>query len=426
MSASPTTAPAATATTPAASPAANATPTEVARRVRGWLEGETDRLLALVEALVRVESPSLDPGSQGPVLDLLTSALEESGLEVRRLSGDGSGGHLLAHPPRPRRSRPRQPAQLLLGHCDTVWPRGTLASMPWTLEGEQARGPGVYDMKAGLALGVFALRALAALVLEPSVTPCFFINSDEEIGSRDSRRRIERLARVMDRVLVLEPSLGRDGRLKTARKGVGLFTVKVRGRAAHAGLDPERGASAILELSYAIQQLFALNDPARGVTVNVGQIDGGLRPNVVAPESRAMVDVRVLTTEDGERVEAAIRALEPRTPGVTLEIEGGVGRPPMEPTPRNRALWLLAHRLGCDLGLELEEATAGGGSDGNFTSRWTATLDGLGAVGDGAHAVTEFVDTRRLVERAALVALLLLAPPLATLEPPSTSEEEPR
>ena len=301
--------------------------------------------------------------------------------------------------------------QLLLGHCDTVWPPGTLKKMPVDFEDDVVKGPGVYDMKGGLAQMVFALRALHDLDLEPTVAPVVFVNSDEEVGSPDSTRHIRRLARVAQRAFVMEPSLGPSGKLKTARKGVGRFTVVVEGKPAHAGLDPEGGASAILELSYLIQALFALNEPARGITVNVGTVDGGLSPNVVAPEGRAVVDVRVPTRQDARRVQQSILDLEPVTPGVKLRIEGAIGRPPMEPTPRNRRLWKTARRLGADLGVDLEEAVAGGASDGNTTSLFTATLDGLGAVGDGAHARHEFVFADKLVERCALLALLLMEPP---------------
>jgi glutamate carboxypeptidase len=224
----------------------------------------------------------------------------------------------------------------------------------------------------------------------------------------------------MDRVFVLEPSLGPAGKFKTARKGVGRFTVTVRGEAAHAGLDPGAGASAILELSHVIQALFALNDFDSGVTVNVGTIDGGLRPNVIAPESQAVIDVRVPTKADAKRVEAAILGLEPAIEGTTLQIEGGFGRPAMERTPANRQLWRMACQLGDELGLQMEEGLAGGGSDGNFTSLYTATLDGMGAVGDGAHARHEHLRLGRTIEHAALLTLLLMAPPLGSV--PTTSE----
>ena len=271
-------------------------------------------------------------------------------------------------------------------------------------------GPGTLDMKGGLTLIVFALRALRDLGLEPSVTPVILMNSDEEIGSPDSKRYVRLLARRVVRALVLEPSLGSQGKLKTARKGVGRYEVTVQGRASHAGLDPEAGASAIVELAHVIQRFHALNDPARGTTVNVGVIDGGVRPNVVAPLATASVDVRVASLEEARRLDAAVKAIQALTPGVAISVEGGVRLAPLERTPRNRRLWEAARALGDELGLGLEEATAGGGSDGNTTSLFTATLDGLGCVGDGAHAEHEHIVIDESVDRCALLARLLLAP----------------
>ncbi len=364
---------------------------------------------------VRMESPSDRPETQEPLLAALAEAFQAVGYRTLHCPSVETGGQLYA---RPERRAPRQPAQLLLGHCDTVWPVGTLETMPVSVEDDGTmRGPGIYDMKGGLVQMVFALRTLQALDIEPAVTPVVFINSDEEIGSPASRPRIRRLARVVDRVFVLEPSLGRDGKLKTARKGIGRFAVEVTGKSSHAGLDPGGGASAIQELSHVIQKLHALSDPEKGRSVNVGQIEGGQRPNVVAPSSRAVVDVRVRTQEDAEWMTRRIRNLEPSTPGVTLHIDGHFGRPPMERTPRNRMLWHLAQEAAERLGLVLDEGRAGGASDGNETSPFTATLDGLGPVGDGAHAAHEFVFIDRLLERTALLALLLLAAPLGT---PST------
>ena len=381
---------------------------ETARDVLDYLREREQALVGFLERLALAESPSAEPASQDEVLGTLSEALTELGYTTRRVPGRRSGGHLYARP-----ERLGTPAQLLLGHSDTVWPLGTLAEMPVEVGDGIITGPGVYDMKGGLAQMVFALRALRDLGLNPPLTPVVFVNSDEEVGSRESTRHIRRLARVVERALVMEPSLGPSGKLKTARKGVGRFSIVVEGEAAHAGLDPGGGASAILELSYLIQALFALNDPVHGTTVNVGTIDGGLSPNVVAPESRALVDVRVPTKYDARRVEESILRLKPVTPGVTLRVEGGMGRPPMERTPRNRRLWEAARRLGKELGLDLDEGMAGGGSDGNTTSLFTATLDGLGAVGDGAHARHEFVYVDRMVERCALLALLLMEPPLA-------------
>jgi glutamate carboxypeptidase len=379
--------------------------------VLDYLLGERDSMSALLQELVLMETPSTDAASQQPIRQRLRYEFENIGYRVRLIPGRNSGGHIFAAPPR----RARQGlAQLMLGHCDTVWPIGTLQTMPLVCEDNTLRGPGVYDMKAGLVEMIYALKAIDMLGLEPEVAPLCFINSDEEIGSRESTRYVRALAQCVDRCMVLEPSLGQDGKIKTARKGVGRFTVTVRGKAAHAGLDPEGGASAILELSHVIQKLFQLNNPAEGTSVNVGVIDGGIRPNVIAPESRAIIDVRVQTQADAQRVESAIHGLKAETPGVTLVVEGAIGRPPMERTERNQRIWRVARKLALDIDMELDEGIAGGGSDGNTSSLYTATLDGLGAVGDGAHASHEFIFLESLPLRCALLTLLLLAPPLGS------------
>jgi glutamate carboxypeptidase len=243
------------------------------------------------------------------------------------------------------------------------------------------------------------------------VTPVVFVNTDEEIGSQDSTRFIRLLARGAERAFVLEAGEGVHGKLKIARKGLGHFIVTVHGRPAHAGADFEQGISAILELSHQVQQLFALNDPAHGITVNVGTIDGGLRPNVVAPQASAIVDVRAPTAAAADKLERAVRGLKPTLEGAAIEVEGGFRRPPMEPLPRNRTLLATAKRLGHELGLSVEDAgLVGGGSDANTTSLFTSTLDGLGPIGEGSHARDERIDTTKLPERTALLALLLLEP----------------
>lgn len=356
----------------------------------------------LVGELVRRESPSQAPELFPPLLEVVSARLEPLGYRGRLLPGRRTGGAWVA------RLRRRGPFQLLVGHLDTVWPVGTLATMPLEVEGELLRGPGALDMKGGVAQLVVALEVLAELGLAPSLAPVVFLNMDEEIGSRESTGWLRRLAARCRRAFVLEPALGPEGRLKTRRKGVGGFSVVAHGRAAHAGLAPEEGASAILELALVIQQLFALNDPAQGVSVNVGTVEGGLRGNVVAPMSRAAVDVRAPTQESAQRLSRVICGLQASTPGVRLEVSGGFGRPPLEPTPRNQALWERARQLGAELGLELEQGLAGGGSDGSTTSQLIATLDGLGAVGDGAHASHEHIRIDESLRRAALLALLLL------------------
>ncbi len=381
----------------------------LAEQLQAWMQEQQPAMVAMLEELALLETPSDRPETQPPIINTLSQLLADLDYHVHWLSGQKSGGQLYASPQR----RPKQQAcQLLLGHCDTVWPVGKLNDMPVSIEGNVMRGPGVFDMKAGLVMIVFALRALKHFSLQPEVIPIIFINSDEEIGSKESTRMIKRLAKIADRALIMEPSMGDAGDLKTARKGVGRFVVTARGKAAHAGLDPEAGASAILELSHVIQQLFELNDYDKGISVNVGMIDGGIRANVIAPESKAVVDVRVLHQHDADAVEKRILALEPTVDNVTLEIEGRIGRPPMEKTKANRKLWSVMQDIASSMQIALGENTAGGGSDGNTTSLYTATLDGMGAVGDGAHAQHEFVYIDKLPERGTLLALMLLTPAL--------------
>jgi len=365
-------------------------------------------MVDLLRRLVEAESPTHDAASQRGPFRILGTELERAGFRVRRVRGHGTGDHLYAVPS----DRPRgQPRQLVIGHMDTVWPLSTLETMPVQERDGMLYGPGTADMKGGLVLIAFALRALHELGLRPEVTPVVLVNTDEEIGSPDSVRLLRLLARGAERAFVLECGEGPEGRLKIARKGLARFTVTVRGRPSHAGADFEHGISAILELSHVVQQLFALNDPERGITVNVGTIDGGLRPNVVAPAAQAVVDVRVPTAADAVEVEAAIRKLRPTLEGAVLEVSGSFARPPMEAHPRNRALLAAAMRLARQLDLSVGDAgLVGGGSDANTTSLFTGTLDGLGPVGEGSHAVDERVDLAFLPSRSALLALLLLEP----------------
>lgn len=355
--------------------------------------------------LARAESPSTDPDAQQEVQRLLAEELDDLRFAVTHLPGDETGGALYA---RPADRRQDTPAQLLLGHSDTVWPKGTLDEMPVTTDGEHLRGPGVFDMKAGLTSIVFALRALDALDLSPSVTPLVLVTSDEEIGSPESRPQIERLARASERVYVLEPALGLVGKIKTARKGTGEVTLTVH------STDATAEGNVVLELSQLVQRLHELHEPERGVTVNVGTIDGHqIDDETGTSYGQLVADVRVPTHEAADEVYGAIREIEPRTPGVRVEVDGGLGRSPLERTPGNQRLWRLVQGLGQSLGLELEEGRAGGGSDGNITSQYTPTLDGLGAVGDGAHANHEFIHVDKTLDRCALLALLLLTPPLS-------------
>jgi glutamate carboxypeptidase len=386
---------------------------DLAAFLSGWFSSRGVEMVDWVSRLAGIESPSHEPSTQAPVFALIEAALASSGLAVRRLAGGTSGGQLLARPS----ARPRSSGyQLLLGHVDTVWPIGTLAAMPLREEAGRLYGPGVFDMKGGVAIAVFALLALADLERElgvlPALSPVLFLNSDEELGSPDSARRIHRLARRAARAFVLEPAFGAEGRAKTERKGVARFGLRFRGRAAHAGLHPEQGASAIRELGRAVERLALLNDPGSGTTVNVGVVSGGTRGNVVAAEAHAEVDVRFISIAAGEEIERTIRDLAPTLPGVRIEVEGEIERPPLERTPRNRALFARAPGCAAALAQTLEESSVGGGSDGSLASLHTATLDGLGAVGGGAHAEDEHLIVDRLPERAALLALVLLSPAL--------------
>ncbi len=377
--------------------------------VMAWLEGRKPDMTGFIKELARRESPSSDREALKSLLRWLQQRMQEAGLYTLWVPGRNSGGFLYARPARKDHS---QPIQLLVGHADTVWPLNTLREMPLDESGDRLSGPGVYDMKAGITQIFFALQCLTDLQLPTRVLPVVLINTDEEIGSRESTPAIRRLARIADRAFVLEPPLGPEGKLKTARKGLGRFTLTVHGKAAHAGLDPEKGANAIVEMARLVQELYALNDFEKGSTVNVGMIEGGISPNTVAPISSVVVDVRVPSALEGVRVEKAIRSLETQNREVRLEIEGGFGRPPMEATPRNQELWALAAKTGRSLGIELQQASAGGGSDANTTSQYTATLDGLGTPGDGAHARHEHLRIGATLERAALLAMLLMQAPL--------------
>jgi glutamate carboxypeptidase len=382
--------------------------TQGASEVLGWLRSRQGEMASLLAALAEAESPSLEAEAQEPVRSMLTGLLSDIGFTVERLPGAEGCDHLRATLPE---SPGDGPNQLLLGHFDTVWPVGTLKRMPVEIREGRLYGPGVFDMKGGLVQLIFALRANLELGIEMPCRPVILLNCDEEVGSPASRHHVESMAAEADRAFVMEPSYGPAGRLKTGRKGVGRFGLKVTGVASHAGLDPGAGASAILELSHQIERLFALNDAERGVTVNVGTIDGGMQANIVAPEATGEIEARVPTAADAEAVERAIRSLKPSDNRVSLEVRGGFRRPPLEPTPRNRMLWERALQAAEELGLEIGEAQVGGASDGNFASTLTATLDGLGAVGDGAHAEHEHVVLERMPERSALLARLLAGPP---------------
>jgi glutamate carboxypeptidase len=356
--------------------------------------------LRLLEQMVSMESPSFDKPLTdkfaGFLADIFEQTFSRDGARLDMVPAEKFGNHL----------RMRFPAAsgrrvLLLGHTDTVWPAGEISKRPFKVEAGRATGPGVFDMKSGIVLIWMALRALA----DRPVT--VLLTSDEEVGSTSSRSLIESEASQCGAVLVLEPSLP-GGALKTSRKGVGRFTIKAIGRAAHAGIDPEKGVNAIEEISRQILKLQKMTDLQRGTTVTVGVVQGGTRSNVVPAEAAAEVDVRVTTLEEAERIVSDIKQLAPELPDARLEIRGAINRPPMERSADTLRLFDLARKIGGNIGLDLAEGSTGGASDGNFTAALgIPTLDGLGASGGGAHAVHEWVDIESLPARAALVAGLI-------------------
>ena len=377
----------------------------MATEIINYLKDNYKPMLALLKELVAIESPSNNKKALKNVIRFLITELEQLGFYTLHVSGKNTGGYLYA---RPLIRKKNTPLQLLIGHCDTVWELHTIKDMPLIQSNGKLSGPGVFDMKAGIIQILFSLRAIKALQLDLAVTPIILINTDEEIGSHESTPIIKRLSKLVHRAFVLEPPLGLEGRLKTARKGVGRFTITVKGKAAHAGLDPQKGVNAIVELSHQVQRLYAMNDFDKGITVNIGLIEGGYASNVIAAESKATIDVRVYNIEDGAYITDRIHQLKPILDNVELRIEGRIGRPPMTQTSRNKHLWENAEANGKLIGLNLEQATAGGGSDGNTTSLYTTTLDGLGTPGDGAHATHEFIFSDKLIERTALLTLLML------------------
>jgi glutamate carboxypeptidase len=369
--------------------------------LRDFCRAERDWLLDTIETLVRLESPTTDKAAVDRCGAELAARLEQIGGRVTKLTRQDRGDHLLAE------FGCGASQILLLGHFDTVWPVGQLARMPLTRSNGRLHGPGVFDMKAGIGLGMLAARAVVETGTSPSRRIVMLWTTDEEIGSGSSRAAIEDEARRSEAVLVLEPSLP-GGALKTQRKGCGAYEVTVKGVAAHAGIEPQKGASAVHELAHQILRINALQDLARGISVNVVRVSGGLRSNVIPDEAHATVDVRVPTAAAAAEIDQAFRGLQPLDPRTTVEASGGFDRPPLERTDQVARLYKQARDIAGELGHDLAEGGTGGGSDGNFTAAvGVPTLDGLGAVGDGAHALHEHVDINSLPDRAALVAALI-------------------
>jgi glutamate carboxypeptidase len=381
--------------------------TPIAAEQLRYFRKHLGKLLDTLEQLVEIESPSDVKAAVDRLGTVLASRFQELGGEAHIHPAKQFGNHLEV---RFRRSeRPREKPVLLLGHMDTVYPIGTISRMPYRVARGRAWGPGVLDMKSGIALALGVMEALLDWGEGKLPRPLtIMLVSDEEVGSSSSRTITEKLARQAAAVLVLEPAHGPRGALKTSRKGVGEYRLRIEGKAAHAGLDFEKGQSAVAELARQVLEISRFVELERGVTVNVGKIDGGTRSNVVPAEASAAIDVRVKTMADAAEIGRKFAALAPFNPGCKLLLTGGVNRPPMERTPGVAALYRKAEEIAQEMGMELEEASVGGGSDGNFTAALgIPTLDGLGAVGDGAHAPHESILVAELPRRAALVAGLV-------------------
>jgi len=382
------------------------------------LWAQTPEMLACLRRFVECESPSLEKAAADRCCALIAREWRAAGAVVERVPQRIRGDHLrIVWQPRETRSVRATGQLLVLGHYDTVYASGTLRRMPFRVSGGKAFGPGVFDMKAGIVQALFAFRALRELQAASGTASekklrkrvVFLWTSDEEIGSGTSRKLLEAEARRSDAVFVLEPAFGARGLLKTSRKGVGEAELIVHGRASHAGLAPGDGVNAIHELALQIARVMTWNDVKRGISVNADIVEGGTRTNVIADRARAVFDLRALSVADMRRIEKRLRGLRPVNKRAKLEISGGFDRPPLE-RKMSAALFERAKTIAEDMGVGLGECRAGGGSDGNLTAALSVpTLDGMGAVGDGAHSPDEYVAISNMAERAALLVAMLLA-----------------
>ncbi len=370
-----------------------------------WLRPREMAMTRMLGQFAGFESPSMDKAAVDQFGKMVAGEWRRRGASVTLLPQRDRGGHIRAEwSPRGKASRGQT---LVLGHLDTVYELGTLAQMPFRVSRGRAYGPGTFDMKAGLVIALYAFDALAAAGRMPEKRLVFLWTSDEEIGSQTSRAAIEREARRSDAVLVLEPAAGIRGDVKTGRKGVGEIKIVATGRAAHAGLNPGDGVNAVEEIALQIARIRRWNQPGRGTTVSAGVIEGGTRVNVIPETARVLIDLRANRAADMRALEGKFHALRPILRGAKLQIRGGFNRPPME-RKTSAALYATARTLAKEIGITLGEAFVGGGSDGNFTAAMgVPTLDGLGAVGEGAHSPNENISIRALPERAALLAGLL-------------------
>jgi glutamate carboxypeptidase len=387
-------------------PAEESHSSSVAARVRTRLESQRAGMTELLGQLVNIESPSDDAECLNRMADRLEQLFERFGVVTRHRIGANGASHLVVNVAGADDSLP--PA-LVIGHFDTVWPRGTIERLPFDVDADGiATGPGCFDMKGGLVLLLFALAALSTIGREPRRPLRVLLDCDEEIGSPTARDLIDTMASQAGVGLVLEPPLP-GGVLKTARKGSLLYHLEIIGRAAHAGIEPEKGASAILELARQIEAINALHDPERGTLVNIGVVRGGSRLNVVPAQAEADIAVRVTTADDADQVDRAMKTLSPSVPGTEVRVIPGRTRPPMQPSSASRELFARARVIAASAGIaDLTDGATGGGSDANLVAaRGVPTLDGLGPEGDGAHADHEHVVLASMPARAALIAGLL-------------------
>ena len=372
-----------------------------------WAKNNERRIIARIRDMVQIESPSDDPRAVNTFVDYIATQVTGWAKVKVVKAGPTYGNHLLIEFALP--GKKKQPGQITaLGHSDTVWPLGTLKTMPFREADGRLWGPGVLDMKAGLAFFLAAMEAIRELDVPVSRKVVLQINSEEEVGSHSSRPLTEQTALKSTAVLVLEPGTGLTGKLKTARKGVGGYQVKVTGKASHAGVDFEAGANAIVELSRQVEKIASFTNLKRGLTVNPGVISGGTRSNVVPAEASVEVDIRIARLRDEVGLAKKFQALKPFDKRCRIMVTGGLNRPPMERSNGIATLYKLAHKLAADMGISIEESMTGGGSDGNFTAALgVPTLDGLGAVGEGAHAGNESLLVNRIADRTALLAALV-------------------
>jgi glutamate carboxypeptidase len=367
-----------------------------------YANAHADEILETLRILVNQESFTTDKADTDLLSAHIRERFESLGATVQSVPQATVGDHLIVD------FGQGEAQTLILCHMDTVWPRGTIEERPFRVADGLAYGPGILDMKVGIAIILHAMEAAQALGLPLRQRVRVLLNSDEEVGSTTSRALIEEEAKKSTHVFCLEPGAGTSGALKTGRKGVGMFQVKVTGIAAHAGNEPEKGISAVEEMAHQILKLHSLTDFSRGTTVNVGVVNGGSVRNQIAPLAEALVDLRVTSMDEAQRVEREIMSMEPVLAGATVEITGGLNRPPMERNENTAILLEMVRRHADPLGIELTEAQVGGGSDAQFAAVvGTPVLDGLGGVGEGPHAVHEYIVVAELPRRVALLASLL-------------------